>query len=128
MPIVAHAEAEEIPWRPGYRVWRLAGSQQGVGCAVAIARIEPGAGAPLHVHDNTDEVLIVVEGRVEFRLGDARHAVEAGHTVSIPAGLAHGFTALGPGAAVLHSFFPKIGAFAETRYLEGGPAEGAALR
>src|SRR5215212_8965601 len=128
MPVVAHAEAEEIPWRPGYRVWRLAGAQQGVDCAVGLALIEPGAGAPLHVHDDADEVLVLVEGRVEFRLGDERRVVDAGHTVSIPAGLPHGFTAVGPGTARLHTFFPTTGVFARTRYLKGGPAAGAAMR
>ena len=107
----------------------MAGAEQGVGCAVGLAVIEPGAGAPLHVHDDADEVLIVVEGRVEFRLGlEERQVVDAGHTVAIPAGLPHGFTAVGPGPARLHSFFPRLGVFATTRYLEGGPAAGAAAR
>ena len=128
MPVVAHDQATEIPWRPGYRVWRLAGAEQGVGCSVGVSEVEPGAGAPLHIHDGIDEVLIVIEGRFEFRIGEEKHEVAAGHTVAIPAGVPHGFTALGPGVSRFYSVFPVIGAFARTRYLEGDRAPGADQR
>jgi quercetin dioxygenase-like cupin family protein len=129
MPVVVHAEAVEIPWRPGYRVWRLAGEEQGIGCAATLALVEPGAGAPLHLHEDADEILILLEGRLEVRLGEERRIVEAGSTISVPAGLPHGFTALGPGGpARLHVFFPRHGVFARTRYLEGTPPAGVGRR
>ena len=128
MPIVENAAAPEIPWRDGYRVFSLAGQAQGVACSCSRAVIEPGAGAPLHVHADADEVLIVVEGALEFRLGDARSVVGPDHTVSIPAGTPHGFVAVGPSPARIFTFFPRIGAFFTTTYLEGEPPAGAALR
>jgi quercetin dioxygenase-like cupin family protein len=73
-------------------------------------------------------VLIVVEGTLEFRIGDARSVVGPDHTVSIPAGAPHGFVAVGPSPARIFTFFPRIGAFFTTTYLEGEPPAGAALR
>src|SRR5919106_2417314 len=95
MPVIANAQAEEIPWRPGYRNFVLAGRDQGLDCVAGYSVIEPGAGAPLHAHANVDEVFILLEGTLDFRLGDERRLVEANHTIAIPAGVPHSFTAVG---------------------------------
>jgi mannose-6-phosphate isomerase-like protein (cupin superfamily) len=125
MPVVENARAPEVPWRPGYRYFSLAGKDQGIACVVSQAIVQPGAGAPLHLHNDDDEVLIVLEGTLDVRLGEERCLVEAGHTISIPAGVPHSFTAAGLVPAKFIGFLPRIG---ETTFLEGGPAEGAARR
>jgi quercetin dioxygenase-like cupin family protein len=96
MPIIANAEAQEIPWRPGYRNFVLAGPDQGLACVAGYSVIEPGAGAPLHAHQDADEIFILLEGRLELRLGDERQLVEAKHTIAIPAGMPHAFVAAVP--------------------------------
>jgi quercetin dioxygenase-like cupin family protein len=125
MPIQANDAAREVPWRPGYRTFVLAGQEHGVACSSSLSVLEPGAGAPLHLHPDVDEILIVLEGTLDFRLGDERRVVGPGHTVAIPAGTPHGFTAIGPGAARLIGFLPRTGAIAAAQYLEGGPPLGA---
>ena len=128
MPIVANDDAREIPWRSGYRSFVIAGKEHGVSCSASMSILEPGAGAPLHVHPDVDEILIVTEGSLDFRLGDERRIVGKGHTVSIPAGTPHGFTVIGDREARLIGFMPKIGAFASAQYLEGGPPLGVDQR
>lgn len=118
MPVIANAEAKELPWRPGYRHFVLAGQDQGIACAVSRAEVQPGAGAPLHIHSDVDEVLIVLEGTLDVRLGESRQRVPAGHTISIPAGTPHAFVAAGPGPASFIGFLPRL---SETVFLEGGP-------
>ena len=125
MHVVENANAPEVPWRPGYRYFSLAGQDQGIDCVVSQAIVEPGAGAPLHVHTAEDEVLIVLEGTLDVRLADEHRLVEAGHTISIPAGMPHSFVAAGMVPAKFIGFLPKIG---ETTFLEGGPAQGAGRR
>ena len=126
MPVVPNAQAEEIPWRPGYRNFVLAGRNQGLDCVAGYSVIEPGAGAPLHAHANVDEVFILLEGTLDFRLGDERRLVEANHTIAIPAGVPHAFTAVGEGPVRMFTFLPRSGAIAEaTTYFEGGPPPGA---
>ena len=62
MPVVKNEEAREIPWRPGYRNYVLAGQAQGVSVSSSMGVLEQGAGAPLHFHEEVDEVIVVVEG------------------------------------------------------------------
>jgi len=128
MPIVAIAEAKEIPWRPGYRSFVLAGQEQGMACASSHAIMQPGAGAPLHIHAGADEILIVLEGELDVRLGEERRLVGPDHAICIPAGTPHAFTATGPGVTRMLTFLPRVGAFADTSFLEGEPPAGAALK
>jgi quercetin dioxygenase-like cupin family protein len=127
MPIVDNSQAPEIPWRPGYRQKVLAGAEHGVSCSLGSSYVEPGAGAPYHVQD-IDEVIVLLEGTLEFRLGDERHIISAEQTIVIPKGVAHGFTAVGPGPARILGFLPQLGGLMNARYLEGGPPAGASRR
>jgi quercetin dioxygenase-like cupin family protein len=126
MPVVRNDDAPEVPWRPGYRSFVLAGKEQGLGCSSSLGILEPGAGAPLHVHADADEIFVIMAGKLELRLGDERRVVDEGHTVSIPAGTPHAFTALGPESARFIAFLSHTGAIAgATTYLEGAPPQSA---
>ena len=59
MPIIDHRHAPEVPWRPGYRKWDIAGHEQGVNSTLSINTAEPGTGAPLHTH-TIDELIVIV--------------------------------------------------------------------
>jgi len=88
--------------------------------------IEPGAGAPLHVHKDVDEIFILLEGTLDLRLGDEQRLVEANHTIAVPAGVPHAFVAVGPGPVRMFTFMPRNRAIAEaTTYFEGAPPAGA---
>ncbi len=126
MPIIPNTDAQEIPWRPGYRNFVLAGRDQGLACIAGYSVIEPGAGAPLHVHKDVDEVFILLEGTLDLRLGDEQRLVEANHTIAIPAGVPHAFVAVGPSPVRMFTFMPRNRAIAEaTTYFEGAPPAGA---
>jgi mannose-6-phosphate isomerase-like protein (cupin superfamily) len=126
MPIISNAEAHEIPWRRGYRNFVLAGRDEGLACIAGYSVIEPGAGAPLHVHKDVDEIFIVMEGALDLRLGDEQRLVAANHTIAIPAGVPHAFVAIGPGPTRMFTFMPRNRAIAEaTTYFEGAPPAGA---
>jgi mannose-6-phosphate isomerase-like protein (cupin superfamily) len=126
MPIIPNTDAQEIPWRPGYRNFVLAGREQGLACIAGYSVIEPGAGAPLHAHKDVDEVFILLEGTLDLRLGDEQRLVEANHTIAIPAGVPHAFVAVGPAPVRMFTFMPRNRAIAEaTTYFEGEPPAGA---
>ncbi len=128
MAIVDHKHATEIPWRPGYRRFTLAGREHGIACSASYSVIEPGAGAPTHFHSGVDEVIVVLDGALDMWIGDEQRRVEADHTVSIPAGVPHGFVAVGDAPARIYAFPPQSGEAAATTYLEGGPPLSAARR
>ena len=120
MPIIDHSQAPEVPWRPGYRKWDVAGEEQGVTSTFSINTAEPGAGAPLHTH-TIDELIVVMEGTLEVSMDGETRTVGPNHTVVIPPGAEHGFRVTGEGTAQLLVFFPALNPYAEehTHYLEG---------
>ena len=120
MPVIDNKGVPETPWRPNYREWDITRPGDGTTSSLSYSEAAPGAGAPLHVHE-MDELIVVLEGRLEARLGD--EVAEAGpdHTLVIPPGLPHGFTVLGPELAKFLIFFPVPDPFARTTYLEGSP-------
>lgn len=128
MAIVAHDGATEIPWRPGYRRFTLAGAEHGVSCSASLSVIEPGAGAPMHMHDSVDEVIVVLAGQLEVHIAGERRVVGADHTIVIPAGVPHDFAAIGPAPARIIAFLPEQGLKAATTYLAGEPPASAARR
>lgn len=128
MPVVDHRSAAEIPWRPGYRRFTLAGPQQGVACSASLSVIEPGAGAPTHFHNAADEVIVVLDGALEVWVGDERQEVGANHTIALPAGVPHSFRAIGGAPARILAFLPQAGEAAATTYLDGGPPQSADRR
>ena len=50
---------------------------------------EPGDGTPLHVHQNEDEYLLVLEGTARFALGDKVFDTKAGTLVTLPRNIPH---------------------------------------
>jgi mannose-6-phosphate isomerase-like protein (cupin superfamily) len=52
--------------------------------------------APLHVHDDEDEVFHILEGRMRFLLGGRTIEAGAGETVLAPKGVPHSFRIISP--------------------------------
>ena len=95
MPIIDHANAREVPWRPNYRKWQITEDGDGTTSTDAsLNEVGVGAGAPLHTHED-DELLVVLEGTLRVRIGDESHDAGADHTVVVPPGVPHGFEAVG---------------------------------
>jgi GNAT superfamily N-acetyltransferase len=53
-----------------------------------------GAGEPLHFHSRSDKCFIVLRGRLEVRLEDATHTIDAGEYCCFPAGQLHAIAAI----------------------------------
>jgi len=58
--------------------------------AAGTQSLGPGAGIPLHKHDNSDEMLVIEKGSAMAMLGDQRKIAGAGSTIFIPKGVWHG--------------------------------------
>jgi mannose-6-phosphate isomerase-like protein (cupin superfamily) len=129
MHVIPNSQAREIPWCPGHRNFILASREQGLDCIAYYSVLEPGAGAPLHLHEAVDEVFVILESALEFRLGDEHHVVEADHTIAVPAGMPHAFVAASATPVRMFVFMPQnSGLAAVTSYLEGTPPASADLR
>ncbi|MBM3941871.1 MAG: cupin domain-containing protein [SAR202 cluster bacterium] len=120
MPIIDHHQAPEVPWRPGYRKWDIAGAAQGVTSTFNISTARTGAGAPIHTH-NVDEIIVVMEGALEVSIAGETYTVGKDHTVVVPPGVAHGFKIVSAQDARIMVFFPALDPYSEkhTHYMEG---------
>lgn len=94
---VARAEDGErtvMGW--GELNWKITGqSMAGAEMTFGTCRIFPGERNPLHSHPNCEELLYVVSGRCEHRLGEEMVVLEQGDTIRIPRNVRHYARALG---------------------------------
>jgi quercetin dioxygenase-like cupin family protein len=79
------------PYRPTVKVGPEAGGRFGVIESV----LSPGAGPAPHRHQRYDEAFYVLEGQIEYCVGDRRVTATAGTFVFAPARCAHGFRNVG---------------------------------
>ncbi|MGA2032254.1 MAG: cupin domain-containing protein [Thermoguttaceae bacterium] len=62
---------------------------------LGIAELKPGKSNPVHVHDNCEEVIYILSGSCQQRVGEQTVVMKAGDTLHIPAGVPHTARVLG---------------------------------
>ena len=77
--------------------------------------IKSGQSNPVHRHPNCDEILHLLQGQLEHSLGDDLLTMEAGDTISIPAGVWHNARASGADDAVMLISFSSSNSQTESR-------------
>jgi|SRR5579862_603954 len=87
--LIEHHAWGQIVWLSGAHVF--ADSDQTLGYVV----IDPGQTNYRHRHPNCEEILVLVEGRLEHLVGDEIILMEPGQALRIPPGTVH--RALNPG-------------------------------
>lgn len=120
MPIIDHRSVVEVAWRPNYRKWDIVGPGKGMNANLSYSVAQVGAGAPLHVHED-DELIVILKGELEVRLGSVTKLVGPDHTLAVPPNVEHGFTVVGSTEAEFLVFFPVPDPFDRTTYLEDAP-------
>ena len=81
-------EPVDLSW--GRLVWligeeQMPGAQQTFG----VVTIAPGKRNPLHPHPNCEELLYVMEGEADHKLGEEMFHLTAGDVIRIPQGVPH---------------------------------------
>ena len=94
---------EGVEWNVMGDVVRVILSQDETGGGMSLAQqsVKPGSGIPLHVNTREDEVFQVLEGELEFQIGDGTVVAEPGTTIYAPRHTPHGFRAAGSTPALL---------------------------
>ena len=72
---------------------------------VVVMTLHPGEEIGEEVHDDADQILLVVEGEAEAMLGGEAVRVAADHLVLVPAGTRHNVVASGAGTLRLVSVY-----------------------
>lgn len=71
------------------------------GLSICEDRNQPGAGPPLHVHHDAEEVFHILDGDYRFQCGDTVIAAGRGDVVVVPRGAPHTFLNVGFGTGRL---------------------------
>jgi quercetin dioxygenase-like cupin family protein len=97
-------------WGPGDRYTFLVTGEESGGAYFAMeAYVPPGGGPPPHIHTREDETFYVLEGQLEFLLGEETIVAGVGDFVSVPRGTVHCFHNPGTETARLLLTFTPAG-------------------
>lgn len=68
--------------------------------------LQPGKGPALHLHYSQEEWFYIMEGEVQFQVGDQRLSLRTGESILAPRRVPHTFSAVGAPAHMLIAFTP----------------------
>jgi len=79
-------------WGPGdHYTFLVTGAESGGAYFAMEALVPPGGGPPLHIHTREDETFYLLDGELEFVLGDETVVAGPGDFVNVPRGTEHRF-------------------------------------
>ena len=73
----------------GRHVMRITGAATTNAVAIWETFVQPGEGAPLHVHEREEEIFYVMKGQFQFWCGDDTVLIDEGGTMALPRGIPH---------------------------------------
>ena len=79
-----------LRWETSIAFWLRAGKQETYTHFRSI-RVSPNNGPPPHIHSREDESFFVLEGEIEFQVGDEKITARPGTFIQGPRGIAHSF-------------------------------------
>ena len=108
MPIIHFADTPSEEGYPGIKRSVLVDASRG-SQSLYIGHLTIGAGLSVttHIHPDTEEAMVIVDGSLEAILGDQTVTLGPGDTVLAPAGVKHGFVNRSQAPAILLAAFPK---------------------
>ena len=90
MPFVGKDNTQVTDPFPGFHMRALATKDNGaVALSVNDVDLDPDGGIPPHIHPTHEEAIVILEGTLEFLLGDETRTVGPGDTILAPAGVKH---------------------------------------
>ena len=97
-------------WGPGDHYTFLVTREESGGAYFTMeALVPPGGGPPPHIHTREDEAFYLLEGELEFRLGEETITATPGDFVNVPRGLVHNFRNVGADTARMVLTFTPAG-------------------
>ena len=85
----------------GLHIWKATAEETDGAFLLFEDRMDHGKVTPLHLHPDSDETMIVLEGQILMHLDGQEHIVRAGGITSAPRGVPHAFKVSGVDGARL---------------------------
>lgn len=79
----------------GSALWLKVTGKQSSGLVTVLEGVVEQGGPPLHVHESEDEVVVVVAGELDYRVGDERGSLTSGGLLWFPRQVPHAIANLG---------------------------------
>lgn len=106
---IPHSQITIDPSEYGYSAQAIVGDATGAtNLTVRRIQVDPGGSVPMHVHPNSEEGMLVLEGELEATVGDEITMVKEGITVIAPLGVKHRMVNRSDEKAVLLGIFPTV--------------------
>lgn len=97
-------------WGPGdHYTFLVTGAESGGAYFAMEALVPPGGGPPPHIHRREDETFYLIDGRIEFLLGEDRITAGPGDFINVPRGTVHCFRNTGVETARMVLTFTPAG-------------------
>jgi quercetin dioxygenase-like cupin family protein len=80
----------------GVHIWKATAEETGGAFLLFEDRLDHGKVTPLHIHPDSDETMIVLEGEILMHLDGVEHRVATGGVAVAPRGVPHAFKVTGP--------------------------------
>jgi len=107
--LVLPGDGQQLNVIGDHQTLKLDGSQTGGAFSLIEQCYRPGAGVPLHFHTQEDAVFYIMEGHMDFVVGERHISADAGATVLLPRGVPHSSRAGERGTRALVTLFPAGG-------------------
>ncbi len=86
----------------GLHIWKATAEETGGAFLLFEDRLSQGKVTPLHIHPDSDETMVVLEGEIVMHIDGEDHAVGAGGMAVAPRNVPHAFKVVAPdGARIL---------------------------
>jgi quercetin dioxygenase-like cupin family protein len=85
----------------GLHIWKATAEETGGAFILFEDRMDHGKVTPLHIHPDSDETMIVLEGEILMHLDGVEHTVGTGGIASAPRNVPHAFMVSGANGARL---------------------------
>jgi quercetin dioxygenase-like cupin family protein len=120
-PVSRKLAGQIVPTSWGELNWKITDEAvPGAEMTFGTCRINPGERNGLHSHPDCEEILYVVSGRCEHKLGDEMHLLEPGDAIRIPRKVRHWAKCLGSEPLFALIFFSSGRRTAISHEEEGG--------
>ena len=110
-PGIKYGTIDDIPWEPhptlpGVKVKKIYTQADHIGITSFLACIEKGHRTDIHIHENSDDILYVLEGTGKFYIEDIGEIELApGSYARAPKGIKHGIVEVGDQDLILLEVF-----------------------
>lgn len=93
--IVKQTEGRQLNVLGANQLVKLSAQDTNGQFAVIVQGNQPNSSIPKHIHTNEDELFTILEGEVEFEVGEQKIVAQSGDTLFLPRNIPHSLKVLG---------------------------------